>query len=93
MICELCDREIPEYQESKHHLVPVAAGGKHGPTALLHYICHATIHAHYDNKYLGKHLNTVELLRADETLAAFIAWVRKKPNDFYTPTKKSRKRR
>jgi hypothetical protein len=92
LVCLLCDRAI-EGVGSKHHLIPVLKGGKHGPTIVLHDICHQTIHAHYKESHIAKHLFTTEMLKADSVLAKFVEWVRTKPNDFYTPTKMANKRK
>lgn len=94
VVCKLCDRLIPEHaKQSKHHLTPVLKGGKNKETVSLHQICHDTIHAHYSESEIAKRLADIESLRADPIISAFIVWVKTKPDDFYTPTKLSNKKR
>jgi len=40
--------------------------------------CHRFIHVKWDEKYLGRHLNTIELLLAQEDLQRFIKFISKK---------------
>lgn len=82
-ICPLCDRPIPpDVKQSLHHLVPKLKGGKHGPTVLLHHICHREIHATLTEAELARHYASVEALRQHPRLEKFIAWVRKRPPGF-----------
>lgn len=86
-ICPLCGRPIPPgVRQSLHHLVPKLKGGKHGPTVLLHQICHNAIHSALTEAELARHYNTVEALRTHPRLAKFAAWVAKRPPDFYART-------
>ena len=39
--------------------------------------CHRGVHKFYDEMYLAKHLNSSELLCADDALATHFAWVAK----------------
>lgn len=82
-LCPLCLRPIPpDAPQSQHHLVPRLKGGKGGPTVLLHHICHKEIHATLTEAELARSYYTVEALRAHPRLAAFIAWVAKRPPQF-----------
>lgn len=86
-ICPLCGRPIPKTaKQSAHHLVPRLRGGKGGPTVLLHQICHNEIHATLSETELARDFHTIEALRAHPRLAKFIAWVAKRPDDFYAKT-------
>ena len=93
MICELCDREILVGDESRHHLIPKATGGKNGEKAILHTICHKQIHALYNEKTLANHLNTVSKLKNDMHIKRFIKWIKTKPLNFNTKARMSSIRR
>lgn len=93
-ICPLCDRPIPpEARQSLHHLVPVLRGGRRGPTALLHQICHNEIHAALTETELARNYATIEALRAHPRLATFRAWVAAKPPAFHSKTVGNHRRR
>lgn len=82
-ICPLCLRPIPpDVKQSVHHLIPKLKGGKHGPTVLLHHICHREIHAALTEAELARSYNTTEALRAHPRLSKFAAWVAKRPPGF-----------
>lgn len=85
-VCALCGRPIPpEARQSLHHLTPKLRGGKGGPVALLHQICHNEIHATLTETELARDFNTPEALRAHPRLARFIDWVARRPPTFYAP--------
>lgn len=85
--CVLCGRSIPSHaRSSRHHLKPKLKGGGQGETVLLHQVCHATIHAHFSETELARRLTEPEALRREPVLAAFIEWVRDKPDDFHVRT-------
>ena len=82
-ICPLCLRPIPpDAPQSLHHLIPKLKGGKGGPTALMHHICHREIHAALTEAELARAYHTPEALRAHPRLARFAAWVTKRPPGF-----------
>jgi hypothetical protein len=89
VICPLCNRAIPELQGDEHHLIPKSHGGR--ITAVLHRICHRQIHAVFTETELARQYNSIELLKQQEEMAGFIAWVRLKPDDFFERTRKSRR--
>lgn len=89
VICPLCERSIPKSQRDEHHLIPKSHGGRH--TAVLHRICHRQIHAIFTETELARQYSTIELLKQQEEMAGFIAWVRLKPDDFFERTRKSRR--
>jgi hypothetical protein len=89
VICPLCDRAIPPLQRDEHHLVPKSHGGR--LTAVLHRICHRQIHAVFTETELARQYNSIELLKLQEEMVSFIAWVRLKPDDFFERTRKSRR--
>jgi hypothetical protein len=81
-ICPLCERPIPPDLESRHHLVPKLKGGKHGPVAVLHAICHSKIHSVFTEAELARSYHTIEALRKHEKIARFVKWVSKRPPEF-----------
>ncbi|MCH2067321.1 HNH endonuclease [Shimia sp.] len=93
-ICPLCGRPIPpEARQSKHHLIPRLRGGKGGPTALLHQICHNEIHATLTETELAQVYNSIEILQTHPRLAKFITWVSKRPPGFHSKTPGGRRKR
>ncbi|WP_040610533.1 hypothetical protein [Oceaniovalibus guishaninsula] len=86
-VCPLCLRPIPPgARQSLHHLTPKLRGGKGGPTVLLHQICHNEIHATLTETELARDYATPDRLRAHPRLAAFAAWVAKRPPTFHSKT-------
>lgn len=73
--CELCHREVDRY--TVHHLVPRAKGGRFGPKANLCPTCHRQLHAMFSEATLAQELYSIELLRANPRVAAYLRWVRK----------------
>lgn len=93
-ICPLCSRPIPsDAKQSLHHLVPRLKGGKHGPTVLLHQICHNEIHAALSEAELARDYNTIKALKSHPRLARFIAWIAKRPPGFHSKTPGPRRKR
>ncbi len=93
-VCALCGRVIPaDAPKSLHHLVPKMKGGTHGPTVLLHHICHKEIHATLSVAELARDFASPEALRAHPRLARFAEWVRKRPPHFLSGVPKARARR
>ena len=85
--CALCGRPLGQRIEW-HHVVPKSEGGRE--TLPVHPICHRAIHAHASNAELARLYPTLELLRAREDIARFVAWVADKPPDFTAPTRRKR---
>jgi hypothetical protein len=87
--CPLCGRRlIGGSSVNQHHLVPRSRKGRE--TVALHRICHAAIHAALSEKELESQYNTIEQLRAHPQLSRFIAWVRPKPAEFWSRTRRPR---
>jgi hypothetical protein len=86
-VCPLCDRPIPASQRDEHHLVPKSRGGVE--TVCLHRICHRQIHALLTEAELEREFRQVDALRQHPEMARFLAWVRRKPPDFFERTRKS----
>ncbi len=89
-ICPLCGREIPPHLESRHHLIPKLKGGKHGTIAILHRMCHSKIHSVFSEAELARSYDTIEKLLAHEEIAKFVRWIRKRPIDFNSGSRKSK---
>ena len=91
-VCPLCLREIPpDVPQSLHHLVPKLKGGKHGPTILVHHICHKEIHAALSEGELAKNFNSIETLKEHPKLCKFFDWVAKRPPNFLSKVPKKRR--
>ena len=81
-LCPLCERElVPPC--NRHHLLPLSKGGRGTTTILLHKVCHDKIHAVFTEMELKRHYHTIEKLRENGEMAAFIKWVQKKEPEYY----------
>ena len=81
--CPLCLRPIPPgAPQSLHHLVPRLKGGTHGPTVLLHQLCHKEIHARFTEAELARGFDRIEAIRADPRMAGFLNWIARRPPGF-----------
>lgn len=89
-ICPLCGRPIPPGHESRHHLVPKLKGGKHGPVAILHPICHGKIHSLFREVELARHYDTIEKLLTHDEIRRFVGWVKKRPPGYRSSNRKRR---
>jgi hypothetical protein len=90
--CPLCDRLMlmgPSLDE--HHPLPRSHGGRE--TVTMHKICHRAIHAMLSERELAEEFSGFEALKAHPTLAQFIAWVKKRPPEYYDRTRWSKSRR
>lgn len=84
--CPICGRPmIAGASVDRHHWVPRSRGGQ--DQAYLHRICHRKIHSLWTEKELRDELNTPELICAHPDMQGFIAWVRKRPPEFYDGTR------
>lgn len=96
--CQLCGRDlVPGFSINEHHLIPRLKGGKHGPTVMLHKVCHNAIHSRFTEAELARVYNTVDKLLEDEAMQTFVAWVSRKEPEFYDSSRetnaKKKKRR
>jgi hypothetical protein len=87
-ICNLCERQVGYV--SRHHIVPRSEGGK--LTVDLCSPCHRTLHAFFENKTLAESFNTIELIRRDPKIAAYLKWVRKQQDRRITVQKANDRR-
>ena len=93
-LCPLCLRPIPPHaRQSVHHLVPKLKGGTHGPTVLVHQICHNEIHSVLTEAELARSYATPEALRAHPALRRFADWVSDKDPAFHARTVGNHRRR
>src|SRR5215813_6083675 len=90
--CPLCGRVmIAGSSLDQHHPIPRSRGGRE--TVTMHKICHRAIHAMLSERELAVEYAAFETLRAHPMLAQFVAWVRKRPPEYYDRTRWSRSRR
>ena len=90
--CPLCERPMVAGPSlDQHHMVPRSHGGRE--TVTMHKICHRAIHAMLSERELAEQFTDFDRLRAHPTLAQFIAWVKKRPPEYYDRTRWSRSRR
>ena len=89
--CQLCERPLGEVRVQEHHLIPKTFKGK--VTIPLHGICHQKIHSTFSERELLHYYHTIERLLEHSEIQKFVAWVKKKPPEFYTGHKDSNDRR
>jgi hypothetical protein len=89
-MCALCGRRLGVKAEA-HHLNPKTYGGRE--TVPLHPICHRKIHETLSERALRDRFHTIDALRAQPDIAAFLRWIANKPPDFHTRTETSRAKR
>ena len=87
LICWLCERPFGVKVEW-HHPVPKSKNGRE--TVPVHPICHRAIHANFTNAELARMGDDREAVLRNEAVAKFVKWVKRKPPDFYAPTRRSR---
>lgn len=88
--CPLCGRPMPPEASNAHHLVPKTFGGRE--TVTLHRICHRKIHSVLSEKELRDGYASIEALKEHPEIAKFVAWVRKRPADYYSRTEGMKRR-
>ena len=89
--CPLCGRILGTANIDRHHLIPKTFKGKE--QFPIHKICHRKIHSAFTERELLQTYHTWEALQGHADIAAFIAWVAKKPPEFYTRTYTSNKKK
>lgn len=68
----------------RHHFVPRSEGGRVAEP--LHRVCHRKLHSLWTERELATLYNTPEAIRAHPEIARFVAWLRRKPPEFWVPT-------
>jgi hypothetical protein len=86
--CALCEREVSTV--TRHHLIPKSEGGRE--TVDLCAACHKTLHAFFTNRTLSVELSTIESLRRQPELQAYLRWVRKQADRRITVRTKNQRR-
>ena len=87
MKCELCRRDVDQAEE--HHLIPRTTHSSKWVRSRftrdekqvkvsLCQPCHSTIHSFFTAKQLARSYSTLDLLRSDSDIAAFVKWVRRR---------------
>ena len=89
--CPLCGRPLGTVQVDRHHLIPKTFKGR--DQYPIHKICHRKIHSAFTERELLQTYHTWEALLGHADIAAFVAWVAKKPSGFYTKTYTTNKKR
>lgn len=88
--CPLCGREMVEGPSvNLHHVVPKSLGGRE--VFWVHTVCHSKIHSLFTNRELFHFYNTFEKLREHPDVQSFVKWIKRKPLEFRTRNKKSRR--
>lgn len=86
--CALCGRVVAVL--TKHHLRPKEHGGVE--TALLCAGCHRQVHALFTNRTLADEYDSLEKLRADPAIQAYVRWAGRQQDRRFR-VRKSRGRR
>jgi 5-methylcytosine-specific restriction endonuclease McrA len=89
--CPLCGRVLGTVNIDRHHLVPKKFKGKE--QFAIHKICHRKIHSAFTERELLQTFHTWDALRQHEDIQAFIAWVSRKPPEYYSRTATSNKKK
>ncbi len=76
-----------------HHLVPRSQGGKSGLKAKLCPTCHRQLHALFSEATLAKELQSLDQIRANPEMAAYLNWVRKQKDSTNFRVRRSNHRR
>jgi len=87
-ICELCNRNVSII--TKHHLIPLAKGGRKFETLSLCPTCHVQIHALFTNRELATHYHTLASLKRDVKIIKYLTFIENIPGDCHVEIKKSR---
>lgn len=86
MSCTLCNRECTT---TEHHLIPRTVHSNKWFEKNFDKMdmrtrkidlckdCHRFVHDQWEEKYLGKHLNTLELLLKEEKIQDFLRYIKK----------------
>lgn len=72
----------------RHHFLPRAEGGR--DSAAVHRICHRKLHTLWSERELAVLYSTPEAIRAHPEIRRFVDWVRRKPPEFWAPTRPCR---
>ena len=97
--CVICGRDM--YNDAhqsidQHHFIPKSRGGIE--KLYIHKVCHQAIHAFWTVKELEQQYSDPEVIKSQDVIQPFLAWIKKKDPLFYEKTissneKKRKKRR
>jgi hypothetical protein len=79
--CGLCGRLLGTVLVQEHHLIPKTFKGR--VTVPMHKMCHQKIHATFSEREMQRHYHTFERMLEHEEIQKFVAWIEKKPLEFY----------
>lgn len=86
--CPICGRVMLSGSSvDEHHFVPKSRKGRE--KQFVHRICHRKIHSLFSEKALEQTYNTPEALMQDEEMRKFVAWVVRKPPEYYDGSRTS----
>lgn len=80
--CPVCDRILGTVMVDEHHLIPKTFKGK--DTETIHKICHRKLHSVFTEREMLNYYHTWERIREHSEIQKFVAWVKKKPPEFYS---------
>ncbi len=80
-VCSLCEREVPRYMITLHHLKPRERGGKAEHRTPLCRPCHKQLHAVFSNKRLAREMDSIDRLKSAPQFQPFLKWIRKQKPD------------
>ena len=84
--CPICGRPmIAGPSVDRHHFLPRVEGGRQ--SAPVHRICHRKLHTLWSERELARLYRTPEAIRAHPEIRRFVAWLRRKPPEFWAPTR------
>lgn len=91
--CCICHRPLGNILIEDHHLIPKTFKGK--DVVPIHKMCHQKIHATFSERELLNYYHTPERIRDHSEMIKFIAWIQKRPIEYYDKNDdtKGRKRR
>jgi hypothetical protein len=90
--CPLCGRALPVGPTvDLHHPRPRSLGGT--VTVPMHRICHGKLHASFTERELAAFGDDWARLRAHPDIAAFVAWVARRPPTFHDGSRRTRRLR
>lgn len=99
--CELCGRQVSFV--TRHHLIPKSQHKRNriqkrfskeemlGNVAQLCKPCHKYIHSALSEKQLAEEYSDIRALKNQQNIKKFIEWIEKKPDGFYSVTRKMKR--
>ncbi len=69
----------------RHHFLPKSEGGRE--RRWVHRVCHRKLHSLFTERELARDYATPEAVRAHPEVDRFVRWLRRKPPEFWAPTR------